>query len=97
MKVGDLVRWSKTSQIGIAIDIFGDLDPADPWIRVVFQKGEQQTHPMVQERFFGCDKKRRGRFRPLPWRWYLVEAGAYESRHKLFEANLITSSAESSL
>jgi hypothetical protein len=30
-------------QIGIVLDIFGDLDPQDPWIRVVFQKGDQQT------------------------------------------------------
>ena len=43
MKVGDLVRWAKTDQIGIVLDIFGDLDPQDPWIRVVFQKGDQQT------------------------------------------------------
>ena len=43
MKVGDLVRWSKTDQIGIALDIFGDLDPADPWVRVVFQRNVSQA------------------------------------------------------
>ena len=43
MKVGDLVRWSKTDQIGIALDIFGDLDPADPWVRVVFQRNDSQA------------------------------------------------------
>jgi len=59
MKVGDLVRWAKTDQIGIVLDIFGDLDPQDPWIRVVFQKGDQQT-------FQWCKiSKRRGRNRPL--------------------------------
>ena len=43
MKVGDLVRWSKTDQIGIALDIFGDLDPEDPWVRVVFQRNDSQA------------------------------------------------------
>jgi len=43
MKVGDLVRWFKTDQIGIILDIFGDLDPEDPWVRVMFQKENQQT------------------------------------------------------
>jgi len=43
MEVGDLVRWFKTNQIGIILDIFGDLDPEDPWVRVMFQKENQQT------------------------------------------------------
>ena len=43
MEVGDLVRWSKTDQIGIVLDIFGDLDPEDPWVRVMFQKENLQT------------------------------------------------------
>ena len=43
MEVGDLVRWFKTDQIGIILDIFGDLDPEDPWVRVMFQKENQQT------------------------------------------------------
>ena len=43
MKVGDLVRWSKTDQIGIVLDMFGDLDPEDPWVRVMFQRTDQQT------------------------------------------------------
>jgi len=43
MEVGDLVRWFKTNQIGIILDIFGDLDPDDPWVRVMFQKENQQT------------------------------------------------------
>jgi alkylated DNA nucleotide flippase Atl1 len=57
MKVGDLVRWSKTSQIGIAIDIFGDLDPVDPWIRVVFQKGELQTFQWCKQSSLNTIKK----------------------------------------
>jgi hypothetical protein len=43
MEVGDLVRWFKTNQIGIILDIFGDLNPDDPWVRVMFQKENQQT------------------------------------------------------
>ena len=43
MKVGDLVRWTKINQIGIIVDIFGDLNPQDPWIRVVFQKSDEQS------------------------------------------------------
>ncbi len=43
MKVGDLVRWSKTDQIGIVLDIFGDLDTDDPWVRVMLQRTDQQT------------------------------------------------------
>ena len=58
MKVGDLVRWSKTSQIGIIIDIFGDLDPVDPWIRVVFQKGDQQTFQWCKQTSLSVIKKR---------------------------------------
>jgi rRNA processing protein Gar1 len=57
MKVGDLVRWSKTSQIGIIIDIFGDLDPVDPWIRVVFQKGELQTFQWCKQSSLKVIKK----------------------------------------
>jgi hypothetical protein len=39
MKSGDLVRANKGTGIGIVVDIFGDLNPADPWVRVLF------THP----------------------------------------------------
>ena len=43
MKVGDLVRWSKTDQIGMVLDMFSDLDPEDPWVRVMFERTDQQT------------------------------------------------------
>lgn len=43
MKVGDLVRWNKTSQIGIVLDMFGDLDPDNPWVQVMFQGGSNST------------------------------------------------------
>ena len=39
MKLGDLVRASKGDRIGIVMEIFGDLDPSNPWIRV------RWTHP----------------------------------------------------
>ena len=35
MKIGDLVRSNKfTEKVGVIIDIFGDLDPEDPWLRI---------------------------------------------------------------
>jgi hypothetical protein len=43
MKKGDLVRWAKTRQIGVVIDMFGDLDPKNPWVQVVFQGPSQTT------------------------------------------------------
>ena len=39
MKVGDLVQIEKHGAIGIVTDIFDDLDPKNPWVRVAF------THP----------------------------------------------------
>ena len=65
MKVGDLVRWSKTSQIGIVIDIFGDLDPVDPWIRVVFQKDDQQTFQWCKLTSLSVIKKEGAKTDPL--------------------------------
>tara|TARA_A100000172_G_scaffold78010_1_gene63059 strand:- start:132 stop:368 length:237 start_codon:yes stop_codon:yes gene_type:complete len=39
LKPGSLVKSGKASNIGIVVDIFGDLNPDDPWVRVLF------THP----------------------------------------------------
>jgi|TARA_R110002020_G_scaffold398617_1_gene608586 hypothetical protein len=39
MKPGDLVRIFKHGAIGIVTEIFDDLNPKEPWIRVLF------THP----------------------------------------------------
>tara|TARA_R110000823_G_scaffold196143_3_gene327496 strand:- start:152 stop:382 length:231 start_codon:yes stop_codon:yes gene_type:complete len=39
MKSGDLIKSRKSTTIGIVVDIFGDLNPGDPWVRVLF------THP----------------------------------------------------
>ena len=64
MKVGDLVRWSKTDQIGIALDIFGDLDPEDPWVRVVFQRNDSQAFQWCKMSCLSLVKKSRGRNRP---------------------------------
>tara|TARA_R110002074_G_scaffold349387_4_gene519831 strand:- start:902 stop:1093 length:192 start_codon:yes stop_codon:yes gene_type:complete len=36
--VGDLVRLVKSNNIGLAIEIFGDLDPGNPWVRVAFSQ-----------------------------------------------------------
>ena len=34
MKPGDLVKDKKGHRIGIILEVFGDLDPLNPWIRV---------------------------------------------------------------
>ena len=35
MKIGDLVRASRfPNNVGVILEIFGDLDANDPWIRV---------------------------------------------------------------
>ena len=39
VKIGDLVRVYKHGAIGVVTEIFDDLNPKDPWIRVAF------THP----------------------------------------------------
>ena len=39
MNIGDLVRIYKHGAIGVVTEIFDDLNPKDPWIRVAF------THP----------------------------------------------------
>ena len=39
VKTGDLVRIYKHGAIGIVTEVFADLNPDDPWIRVLF------THP----------------------------------------------------
>ena len=36
MKPGDLVKSAKFQQIGIVVEVFGDLDPANPWVKVLF-------------------------------------------------------------
>jgi|TARA_R100000008_G_scaffold36373_1_gene20731 FAD/FMN-containing dehydrogenase len=45
MKIGDLVRVYKHGAIGIITEVFADLGPADPWIRVAF------THPAPQHQW----------------------------------------------
>jgi len=35
MKIGDLVQSTKFEErIGVVVEIFGDLNPEDPWIRI---------------------------------------------------------------
>jgi len=34
VKPGDLVTDKKRRRMGIVIEVFGDLDPSNPWIRV---------------------------------------------------------------
>jgi rRNA processing protein Gar1 len=39
VQYGDLVRSSRLNSIGVVVEVFGDLDPGNPWVRVMF------THP----------------------------------------------------
>jgi hypothetical protein len=39
MKPGDLVKSKKFNSMGVVVEVFDDLDPNNPWIRVLF------THP----------------------------------------------------
>ncbi len=39
MQPGDLVRADKQQAMGVVVEIFDELDPNNPWIRVLF------THP----------------------------------------------------
>ena len=39
MQYGDLVKSTLLNSIGVVIEVFGDLDPKNPWVRVMF------THP----------------------------------------------------
>jgi len=34
MKPGSLIQSAKGDRLGIVIEIFGDLDPENPWVRV---------------------------------------------------------------
>ena len=45
MKTGDLVKEGRVEAIGIVVDVFGDLDPGNPWVRVLF------THPVQTYRW----------------------------------------------
>jgi len=49
MKVGDLVIWGYTGQIGVILDIFGDLDPVSPWYRVAFSQQDTTTFQWCKE------------------------------------------------
>jgi len=39
VKPGDLVRYKQRQAIGIVTEVFSDLNPREPWVRVLF------THP----------------------------------------------------
>ena len=39
MKPGDLVKSRKFNSMGVIVEVFADLDVANPWVRVLF------THP----------------------------------------------------
>jgi hypothetical protein len=39
VEVGDLVKLIQNNAIGIVVEVFADLDPLNPWIKILF------THP----------------------------------------------------
>jgi rRNA processing protein Gar1 len=41
VKAGDLVKSNKGNNIGIVVDVFGDLNPGDPWVHVLFTHAAQ--------------------------------------------------------
>ena len=41
MKKGDLVKAHRHNQIGIVVEVFGDLNPEHPWVRVLFVNPEE--------------------------------------------------------
>ena len=43
MKAGTLVKSKKYAAIGIVVEVFADLDPDNPWVRVLFTS-EPQRH-----------------------------------------------------
>ena len=49
MEIGDLVESLRFKRMGIVVEIFDDLDPSNPWIRVLF------THP--EETYQWCKKQ----------------------------------------
>lgn len=48
MEPGDLVKSKKHKAMGIVIDVFGDLDPENRWVRVLFS-GPPKTSQWCKE------------------------------------------------
>jgi|TARA_R110002020_G_scaffold366227_1_gene578317 hypothetical protein len=66
MKQGDLVKISKHGAIGIITEIFDDLNPKDPWIRVLFTH-PAQTYQWCKLSGLEPVKKEEGHLTPLPY------------------------------
>lgn len=65
VKLGDLVQSKKHNAIGIIVDIFGDLDPENPWICVLFTK-EPRMRSWCKISDLKVLKKKEGREHGLP-------------------------------
>ena len=65
MKIGDLVAWKQTEQIGVVLDIFGDLDPENPWYRVAFNQDNTTTFQWCKESSLSLIKKEGAKTDPL--------------------------------
>jgi rRNA processing protein Gar1 len=49
VKPGDLIKTKTGNRIGVIVEIFGDLDPKNPWIRI------RWTHP--QDAYEWCKQE----------------------------------------
>jgi len=65
MKVGDLVIWGHTKQIGVVLDIFADLDPENPWYRVAFNHSDSTTFQWCKKGALSLIKKEGAETDPL--------------------------------
>ena len=64
MKIGDLVRVYKHGAIGVITEVFDDLNPRDPWVRVAFAQ-PSHTYQWCKQSLLEVIKEG-GREDPLP-------------------------------
>tara|TARA_R110002110_G_scaffold73996_1_gene195889 strand:- start:124 stop:357 length:234 start_codon:yes stop_codon:yes gene_type:complete len=60
MKYGDLVKSTRLNSIGVIVEVFGDLDPGNPWIRVMFTHPKQSFQWCKLSTLHPVDKKEGG-------------------------------------
>ena len=75
MRSGDLVKTGKTNAIGIVVDIFGDLNPEDPCVRVLFTH-PQQTYRWCKMSSLTVVKGEEGDTMVLPLQGALTTSGS---------------------
>lgn len=66
VKYGDLVKSTRLNSIGVIIEVFEDLDPENPWVRVMFTHPKQGYQWCKMATLQQIDKKEEDRiFGPL--------------------------------